>query len=193
MSSVNPMNQSTNSVARPWYRHAWPWLLMAGPATVVVAGVITAYVAFSTSDGLVEDDYYKQGLAVNQSAERNRHADALGLQAELVRGDDGSLLRVFLRARNSVVFPQALALRITHPTRSGVDQNLVLRADGAGVYVGKLSAPLTGRWHVVLEDEQREWRLAGDWAIDRQSTLQLPGASDVAGGIDLHPDHGRKP
>ena len=25
---------------QPWYKHRWPWILIAGPATVVVAGVI---------------------------------------------------------------------------------------------------------------------------------------------------------
>jgi hypothetical protein len=158
---------------------------------VVVAGVITAYIAFSTSDGLVEDDYYKQGLAVNQTVTRNQRADELGLQAEVVRGDDGMVLRVFLRAREAAVFPPALSMRITHPTRGGIDQSLVLRMDGVGFYSGKLSAPLSGRWHVALEDDKREWRLTGDWSIETGSSLQLPAAVKAAGSIDLHPDSGR--
>ncbi len=181
------------TAVQPWYRQPWPWILMAGPATVVVAGVITAYLAVSTSDGLVEDDYYKQGLAVNQAVSRNQRADELGLQAEVVRSDDGLLLRVLLRARNTTVFPQSLSLRITHPTRGGGDQILVLSKEGAGFYTGKLNASLSGRWHVVLEDDKREWRLAGDWTIEKQSVLQLPAAVKTPGSIDLHPDHARLP
>jgi hypothetical protein len=191
MSAMNSSNKNTRAAAQPWYRHPWPWLLMAGPAIVVVAGVVTAYMAFSTSDGLVADDYYKQGLTVNQTVTRNQRADELGLQAEVVRSDDGLLLRVFLRARDAAVFPSALSMRITHPTRGGSDQSVVMRADGAGFYSGKLSAPLSGRWHVVLEDEKREWRLTGDWTLEKQSILQLPGAVKAAGSIDLHPDTGR--
>lgn len=186
------MIEKTDSMPRRWYREPWPWLLMAGPAIVVVAGTITAYIAVVSSDGLVADDYYKQGLAVNQVVARNQLADQLGLHAEVVRSDDGSLLRVFLRGKEGVVFPQTLSLRITHPTRSGVDQNVVLRADGAGVYSGKLGAPLSGHWHVALEDDQRAWRLTADWVIERQSTLQMPSAVKAAGDIDLHVDHGRK-
>jgi hypothetical protein len=26
---------------RPWYRQLWPWLLISGPAAVLVAGVAT--------------------------------------------------------------------------------------------------------------------------------------------------------
>jgi hypothetical protein len=190
---MNPPNRNTKTLTQPWYRHPWPWLLMSGPAIVVVAGIVTAYIAFSTSDGLVEDDYYKQGLAVNQAVTRNQRADELGLQAEVVRSDDGMALRVFLRGREASVFPPALSLRITHPTRGGSDQSLVLRADGAGFYSGKLSAPLSGRWRVALEDDKHEWRLTGDWTIEAGSTLKLPAAAKTAGSIDLHPDSGRVP
>jgi hypothetical protein len=39
----------------PWYRHRWPWLLMLGPAIVVVAGIATAAIAVATADTLVSD------------------------------------------------------------------------------------------------------------------------------------------
>ncbi|MFZ2854276.1 MAG: FixH family protein [Rhodocyclaceae bacterium] len=181
------MIQKTNPAKR-WYREPWPWILMAGPATVVVAGVITAYLAVISNDGLVEDDYYKQGLAVNQSMARDQKAGALGMQAEVVRGGDGTLLRIFLRASEGVALPASLHLKLTHPTRSGIDQKLVLLPDGAGFYAGKLDAPLSGRWHVALEDGPREWRLLGDWRIEKQSTLKLGAALPANGISDLRSD-----
>ena len=164
------------SPIRPWYREPWPWLIMAGPAIVVVAASWTAWLAIKSSDGLVEEDYYKQGLAVNQVVARNQHAGDLGLRAEVVRGGDGSLLRVFLHGKPGDTLPAELKLRIKHPTRGGFDQNLVLHADSAGFYSGKLNAPLTGRWHIALEDDKREWRLTGDWNIEKQTTLRMAAA-----------------
>ena len=41
--------------ALPWYRHRWPWILMAGPAIVVVAGIATAVIAVATADTIVTD------------------------------------------------------------------------------------------------------------------------------------------
>ena len=35
---------------QPWYKEPWPWILMSGPAIVVVACVITIYLAFSNYD-----------------------------------------------------------------------------------------------------------------------------------------------
>ena len=55
---------------RPWYREPWPWILMSVPATAVVAGIITLWLAVSSADGLVAEDYYKQGLAINRVIER---------------------------------------------------------------------------------------------------------------------------
>jgi hypothetical protein len=37
----------------PWYRHRWPWLIMSGPAIVVVAGIATMVIAIRTADPMV--------------------------------------------------------------------------------------------------------------------------------------------
>ena len=166
----------------PWYRHRWPWLLMAGPFIVVVAGLFTAYLAATSNDGLVDDDYYKLGLEVNKVSLRDQAAAALGLQADLMQSADGKQLRVLLRAKADVVLPGVLKLRIIHPTRGGADQSVLLRADGGGSYSGKLAAPLAGRWHLALEDGNQRWRLTGDWSIEKNASLHLP--SDGKAGVD---------
>ena len=52
--------------SQPWYRQFWPWFLIALPATVVVAGLTTWWIAAHKADSLVVDDYYKEGLAINR-------------------------------------------------------------------------------------------------------------------------------
>jgi hypothetical protein len=174
------MNPNLTVDTKPWYRHPWPWILMSGPLTVVVAGIFTAYLAVVSNDGLVADDYYKQGLAVNKRSVRDHQALTLGVQAELMQGLDGRQVRVLLRGKADLVFPSVLVLRIVHPTRAGVDQNVSLLADGAGAYAGKLATPLSGRWHIVLEDEKNEWRLTGDWLTDKNASLSLPALATEA-------------
>ncbi len=49
MTTANPVTP------KPWYREPWPWLLMAGPAIVVVAGFLTLGFAIQSADGLVAD------------------------------------------------------------------------------------------------------------------------------------------
>src|SRR3954470_8206083 len=67
----------------PWWKQRWPWLLMLGPAVVVVAGSYTGWLAWSRQDALVVGDYYKQGKAINQDLRRDRLASSLGLSAQI--------------------------------------------------------------------------------------------------------------
>lgn len=173
------MNTITrNTLGKPWYRERWPWLLMAGPFAVIVAGSVTAWLAVSSYDGLVDDDYYKQGLAVSQRVARDHRALELGINGEVVMQAEGGTrepeLRVFLRANPGFVPPDQLALHVTHPTKKGLDQLVDLRAIGTGLYAGRLSAPISGRWRFSLEDTAGEWRLVGDWNPDREASLSLP-------------------
>lgn len=185
------MTAKRTSDSGPWYREPWPWLIMLGPALVVIAGVVTAYLAVISNDGLVADDYYKQGLAINQRSERDQQAARLGIEAELVIGGNGDRIRALMRANGGVQLPEALSLRLTHPTRPGFDQRVSLRREGGGVYGASL-VPLRGRWRVVLEDEQEQWLLADDWETEKQAVLRLLPSASAAAGEDRALDGQRR-
>lgn len=148
----------------PWYRHRWPWLLMLGPVTVIIAGIITTWLAVSGADGLVEDDYYKQGLAVNQRKQRDAAALARGLSAEVQQDAAAGLLR--LRLSGQPPFPPVLQLQLIHPTRAGGDRTLTLAQVEGGLYQSALAESLTGRWRVEIAGPDADWRLVGDWSPD---------------------------
>lgn len=156
----------------PWYRHRWPWLLISGPLIVVIAGFVTLVLAIRSNDGLVADDYYKQGLTINQTTARDQAATRSGLQAQVMQG--GQTLRVMLKANPEVVLPETLVLRVMHPTRSGEDQVLKLQRQAPGLYSAQSGRVLVGRWQVSVEDEERQWRLIGEWTLEQTPVLQLP-------------------
>ena len=145
----------TRHQAQPWHREPWPWILMAGPAAVVVAGAITAWLAVSTADGLVADDYYRRGLAINQELRRDEVAAERGILVDL--DASAGVLRARLAMRGEA--PPALFARLVHPTRAGEDQRLRLALVAPGVYEAAFAAPPGARWRVVLEDPRGEWRV----------------------------------
>lgn len=155
----------------PWYKQRWPWILISGPATVIVAGIITLWLAVISNDGLVTDDYYKQGLAVNQSLKRDQQAGSLGLQADVMRSEQN--VRLLIGSDGSVILPKVIMLKLAHPTRAGHDQLLEMVAEGQGFYAGKLTADIGGRWLVSIEDPAGQWRLQGDWQADSGEPLRL--------------------
>lgn len=147
-----------SSAPRPWYRHRWPWLLMAGPFVVVVAGFATLWLAVTSDDGLVADDYYKKGLAINRTLERTQRAAALGLEA-VVDVDPAGVVRVTLAsgAGDGSARPTAVRLIVVHPTRSGQDRRADLVVGPDRAYVGRVEPLPAGRWRVSVETD--DWRL----------------------------------
>ena len=51
---------------QPWWRHGHVWLVISGPAIVVVAGIATLVIAARGADPLVAKDYYRRGIEINQ-------------------------------------------------------------------------------------------------------------------------------
>jgi hypothetical protein len=151
---LNAVTAHKPSSGKPWYREPWPWLLMSGPAVVVVAGIATAFIAFRGADGLVADDYYKQGLSVNREIARDEAAGAMGLSGE-VRLEPGSV-RVALRA--SAPLPDRLMLRLAHHTRASEDRVVYLARTAEGTFEAPLATLTPGRWRVIVETPQ--WRVA---------------------------------
>lgn len=149
----------------PWYREPWPWILMAIPAASVVVGMIMLTLAIRTNDGLVADDYYKRGLAINKVIAREAAARADGMQAQLWIDPGAGRARIRLEGRAAAA--ERVRLAFVHPTRAGFDQTADLARAGTGLYEGMLGPLAPGRWHVMLEDEARAWRVVG--------VLQLPG------------------
>ena len=158
------------TTSKPWYREPWPWLLAIMPATAVIAGTLTAWYAFTTSDGLVVDDYYKQGKAINQTKERDQLANTLGITAQLK--PQGSVLELQLTGQMQTP-PGLLNLKAMHPTRMGDDHEIKLSWDGAA-YRGKLPALTAAKYRLQLTPEYGNWRLTGEWHPGHALTL-TPG------------------
>lgn len=65
------MKQSTSPSA-PWWTYGHVWLIIAGPALVVVAALFTAWLAIRTPDPVVEEDYYRRGLEINRMLAKDK-------------------------------------------------------------------------------------------------------------------------
>lgn len=154
--------------AQPWYKQGWPWFLIAFPATAVIAGLITFWIAHDTFDGMVVDDYYKQGQAIDQTMARSVKAAELGLSAQVtMRAEEFSMV---LASSRGAALPGSVFVTIAHPTRAGHDQTLVLVGRN-GVFSGSVQPLTAGRWLLQIEDESRAWRLNG--------TANLPAETDI--------------
>ena len=172
-----------NPVVRPWYREPWPWILAAGPFIVVVAGIYTAWLAVTSNDGLVTDDYYRKGLAANQTIAPSEQAAKIGLAAGVRVTADTVSVRLWASDKDFVL-PPTLAVTISHPTRAGLDQSRVLVRDGE-VYSGEVRLPAAGHWLVVLEDERKFWRLMGNMVLPANGETLIGSSTTAATPADI--------
>jgi len=156
----------------PWWKHRWPWLLMMGPALAVVGGGYTGWLAFTREDALVVGDYYKQGRAINQDLRRDHAAAALGMSATIAYDATTGMLagRVVRNDREPV---GSLLLHLSHATLPEKDIKVMLRPNADGSFVTALPMLERSRWTVLLESEQRDWRLAGTWIWPAQHGVTL--------------------
>lgn len=160
----------TRKTDAPWYRQGWPWFLIMFPAIAVVAGLITFWIAYDTFDGMVVDDYYKEGRTIDVTVGRSVKAGELGLSADVrLRSED---IRIELASSTGAVLPDRMLVTIIHPTRAGQDQHLVL--DGKnGVFSGETATLGTGKWQLQLEDESRSWRLNGTTHLPTEMEFRI--------------------
>jgi hypothetical protein len=80
----NAYAQTHRPAAPPWWTFGHVWLVIAGPVIVVIAGFVTLYLAISTPDPVVSEDYYRQGIEINRrggDASANPGALAPAIQA----------------------------------------------------------------------------------------------------------------
>ena len=159
--------------AAPWYREPFVWLLIALPLTAVIASFITLGLAINSDDGVVEDDYYRQGKEINRVLARDQAAAARGLQGRVDLDDAKHQLLIRLTARAPGAIPDNVEVKFLHATRSGIDRILILARQSDGLYQAPLPELAQGHWNVQLAAQ--DWRLVG--------SLFVPGAR----GLDLRP------
>lgn len=158
------------SDTRRWYREPWVWLLISLPMTAVIAGMVTLYLAVSTSDGLVVDDYYKRGKAINVDLARDAAAARHELRADIELDMRNNHVQLLLQG-NIERLPETLTLSLLHPTQAGYDQVLPLQHAGDGVYSGAIDEVGRGNWYLQLETV--EWRLSGSMRMPHTGKIVL--------------------
>ena len=156
-----------------WYREPWVWLLILFPLAAVIGGFVPAYLAVTTSDGLVVDDYYKRGKAINRVIARDEAAARYGLTASLVLDLQENRVQLEL-ASAAGIQPQEMRLSILHPTRSGLDQVVRLTPISASAYRGGLAELQAGNWYLQLEAD--DWRLSGRMTVPLEGPVVLSPA-----------------
>ena len=156
----------------PWYRQFWPWFLISLPGAVVLASMLTIYLAVDSDDGLVKDDYYKQGLAIHVDAARVETARRLGIEARLTYREQSGA--VVLELNDAAVGDlDRLVLTLFHPTRAHRDQSVELVREAPARYRGATEPLESANWRLSVGPPSGQWRISGRLGIPQRTTAEL--------------------
>ncbi|MGI9289428.1 MAG: FixH family protein [Pseudomonadales bacterium] len=159
----------------PWYRQFWPWFVFGLPAAVVIACMVTIFIAVSNPDSLVKDDYYREGLAINRDLATQQAAKALAVQAMLSANIQTTDVSVKLQGKFTSP-PEQLTLQFIHPNDAKLDFAVQLFAADQLLYIGELPKMVNGRWHLQLRPtDTQEWQLKKTVHIYEKLTIELSG------------------
>ncbi len=158
------MQNTINSPpVNPWYKQPWLWFLLSIPIASVILSSIMVTVAVLGRDSLVSDNYYKDGMAINQTIEQDKLAASLGLQPKLsIKGQD---LLLELNASGELPVQAFLTLKLLHPTVSAKDVVLKLLPSGNGLFIGELPHLIEGRRYLDLYAFDNSWRIREEIAL----------------------------
>ena len=158
-----------------WYRHRWPWFLIALLGTSVCLSLTFVVVAARNADGLVVDNYYEAGRGINRALAREHLAQRLGVRADLRLDTLTGQVDLHLLGDSQ---PEQLTLNLISPTQPARDRSLLLRRATPEHYVGQLAEPIEGRRLVELLGQQggQPWRLFEEQTIEGGRAVRLGDA-----------------
>lgn len=169
----------------PWYKHLWPWIIIAILTCSVTLSLTMVTIAVKNPDNLVNDNYYEAGKGINRSLERELLAQTLQLHANVQLDDVTGEVNLRLNGNSR---PQTLELSLISPTQPEKDRKIVLTRNDSepGRYVGHLTDKIEGRRFVELlgVENDKTWRLFEEEQINHDQDILL-GDEPLQGAEDL--------
>ena len=157
----------------PWYRHRWPWYIIGLLSLGVFGTGILVISAIDNQDPVVVDDYYKEGLAINRTLDRQRAAQAMDLIAHAQYDAADGILSVRLTGKQAITVP-LLNLSFIHATLAHRDYKVVLVRQSSDVYRAQLKTLRPGNWDMKLEPQDQAWRLSAHLSLPATSWQLKP-------------------
>lgn len=140
----------------PWYKQFWPWFIICIPLSSMIVAVFQIYFALNSPRDLVKDNYYKEGLGINQELGRKQLAADLNIKAN-VRIDNvtGEILLV-----TENVKAETLSLQFFHVATASKDFKVTLQKIADNEYRGSLNKSISGNWNLSIESAAG-WQMSG--------------------------------
>lgn len=168
----------SDEMKKPWHSYPLVWMMISIPLSAVVMGVIMIWLAVDTDDGLVADDYYKQGLAINDVITLDKKASELALGAVIQFASNSKVINVQFDKGLLGDYPAVLQLNFQHATRANSDISITLNRGMGDRYIGYLDKPISeGVWYFEVSNNsdavEESWKLNARSYVRSDNVIKL--------------------
>ncbi len=168
---TNFMHTDLNQSPRPWYKEPYVLMLIGFPLSSIIACMFLIYLAVSTKDTLVRDNYYKDGLAMNQEFKWDKKAQTMDVRLELKIEDNTAQIQLL---NTRLELPNTLQLELSHPTLKAQDRDSMLQRQGQQKhYQGFIDLTQDGRYYIQIESMEQSWRIRKELYIKNGSLASI--------------------
>ena len=161
----------------PWYRHGWPWFLVGLLGLSVVGSLVIVFLAFDGRDPLVREDWYADGVSINDDLARRALAMRSGIRARVRFEPERERIVVAMTGEGADEV-EFLDLMFDHATRSDLDRRVRLQRIAPGLYEAMLPRLAIGRFYATLDSLYHAFDVAGnrhmEYISDRGEYPDLP-------------------
>lgn len=168
--SVISSSKFMQSPVRPWYKEPYVWMLIGFPTSSVLICTLLITLAVNNKDSLVRDNYYKDGLAINQELQWDRKAVAMDVRLQLTVTGNMAEIKI-LNTRNEL--PSTLTLKLSHPTLVGKDRDALLQLTHDKIYQGFIEEVEETRFYVQIESLEQSWRVRDEIRVHPSHSIDL--------------------
>lgn len=148
----------TRTDSKPWYKQFWPWFIIAIPASSVVTGMVMLNFAIDGADTLVRDEWYKDGMAINQRLDKQNRARESGLKAYFSFDREENIVKLRIDNLDTLQEP-SLSLDLVHPTLAQRDIKVELYRTPDNTYFAKLPNTPGGLYYAQIRSPQQSWEI----------------------------------
>ena len=162
--STHVMNQPKQK----WYQQRWLLFVISVPLASVILSSIMIYFAVTGRDSLVNDNYYKYGMEINQTIGQDKLAQELAISATVSISSNGdAIILLDSLAKDPEPF---LTLKLVHPTLGDRDSEVKFFPSPSG-YIAQVPENLSGLWYLDLYAHDDSWRIRRQTSLPTDSFI----------------------
>ena len=165
---------STQVMSAPkqkWYQQRWLLFVISVPLASVILSSIMIYHAVTGRDSLVNDNYYKYGMEINQTISQDKLAQKLAVNATVSINANGDVV-IDLQSLAKDIEP-FLTLKLVHPTLGNLDSETKLFPSPSG-YTAQVPENLSGLWYLDLYAHDESWRIRKQTSLPTNDFVMAP-------------------